>query len=42
MGETGREAVDGVHLVHDKVQWWSLMNTIMDLGFQTRQHRLSD
>jgi len=42
MGELGREAMDGVHLVHDEVKWWSLANTVMNLGFQTRQHQLSD
>jgi len=34
MGETGREVMDGVHLVHDNVQWWSLTNMVMDLGFR--------
>lgn len=33
--------MDGIHPVH-KVQWWSLANMVMNLGFQTRQHQLSD
>jgi len=42
MGEIGRGATDGVHLVPDEVKWWSLANTVMNLGFLTRQPQLSD
>jgi hypothetical protein len=29
--ETGREAMDVIHRIRDKVQFWSLTNTVMDL-----------
>jgi hypothetical protein len=31
--EIGRECMDWMHLVQDRDQWWSLVNTVMYLRF---------
>jgi hypothetical protein len=33
IGETGWDGVDGVHLTQDRVQWRTLVNTVLNLGF---------
>jgi len=29
--EIGCEGVDWIHLIQDRVQWWALVNTVMNL-----------
>jgi hypothetical protein len=35
--ETGREAVDWIHLAQDKDQWRTLVNMVMTFAFHKRQ-----
>jgi hypothetical protein len=34
--ETGYEAVDWIHMTYDRVQWWGIMNTTMNLQFKLK------
>jgi hypothetical protein len=37
LGEIGWEDVDCIYLAQDGDQWWTLVNTVMNLGFHKRR-----
>jgi hypothetical protein len=41
LGEMGCEAMDWVQLIHDRVQWWTGVNTVMDLPIQLKAENFS-
>jgi hypothetical protein len=31
LGDLGHESVDSIRLAQDRVQWWALLNTVINL-----------